>query len=563
MKTISSFVKTFLLLFLILCSSSVFALVAIHSPADIGNSNVNSYSVSGSCSNSNSAVIVNVSFLTVVADCPSSGLWTTIEFDTSAIPDGPVLISAYHSNSQAASVLVQKNTSLADLVIGECSNQNEIPESQCQALVDLYNETGGENWTNNANWLDFSVPISNWYGVTTENNNVTVLSLFSNQLTGSIPESIGNFSGLTTLYLGDNELSGSIPETIGNLAALKILQIQYNDLVGSIPASVGNLLALERVNLERNDLTGSIPVSMGYLTSLESLLLNNNNLTGAIPDSFVNLTSMEHIMLMNNYLTGDLSVELLTALTLNSNNSMYDVFLYNNCFNDPTSDPEFPANFVIGGNVLIIPFGSAEYCAQSPSVQAGDFNDDGVINTNDLLAFLALFGTDGSLGGDFDGDGVVGAADHTHMLTLLNQTTDSPLESSGGTGGSVDGDDVPLMGFWMMTSDGGSGTADGSELTSSEESSEDLSDSTLQSTVDENELSTSLALKYDDQGQRILDEKAYAKMGHMPAGEVEKYAAKRKLEIDTKMQKEMDELIKTDSDKSSQETDSTINKTSR
>jgi|GEM_PF-6941677 len=33
-----------------------------------------------------------------------------------------------------------------------CDNAT-IPSSECEALVDLYNSTDGENWTNNDNWL--------------------------------------------------------------------------------------------------------------------------------------------------------------------------------------------------------------------------------------------------------------------------------------------------------------------------------------------------------------------------------------------------------------------------
>ena len=34
-------------------------------------------------------------------------------------------------------------------------------------LVTFYNATGGDSWTNNANWLS-STPIRDWHGVTTD-----------------------------------------------------------------------------------------------------------------------------------------------------------------------------------------------------------------------------------------------------------------------------------------------------------------------------------------------------------------------------------------------------------
>ena len=45
------------------------------------------------------------------------------------------------------------------------------------------------------------------------------------ELTGSIPESIGNLVNLEFLYLCNNLLTGSIPESIGDLLKLKYLML--------------------------------------------------------------------------------------------------------------------------------------------------------------------------------------------------------------------------------------------------------------------------------------------------------------------------------------------------
>jgi len=48
------------------------------------------------------------------------------------------------------------------------------------------------------------------------------LNLSNNQLSGSIPSSIGNILKDGNLLLGQNQLSGSIPSSIGNIPILNL-----------------------------------------------------------------------------------------------------------------------------------------------------------------------------------------------------------------------------------------------------------------------------------------------------------------------------------------------------
>jgi hypothetical protein len=79
------------------------------------------------------------------------------------------------------------------------------------------------------------------------------LGLSDNQLTGQIPESIGNLPKLTWLNLRDNQLNGSIPDTIGDLSFLTSLSLYGNQLSGQIPASIGNLTNLYCYVYPKND----------------------------------------------------------------------------------------------------------------------------------------------------------------------------------------------------------------------------------------------------------------------------------------------------------------------
>ena len=59
------------------------------------------------------------------------------------------------------------------------------------------------------------VPISEWYGVTTDGNGrVTELDLDGNQLSGEIPPELGNLANLTRLYLDGNQLTGCVPSSL-------------------------------------------------------------------------------------------------------------------------------------------------------------------------------------------------------------------------------------------------------------------------------------------------------------------------------------------------------------
>ncbi|KAL6590785.1 hypothetical protein U3516DRAFT_770032 [Neocallimastix sp. 'constans'] len=64
---------------------------------------------------------------------------------------------------------------------------------------------------------------------------------------------------------------------------LKNLFLQDNNLSGSIPESIGNLTELKELKLHKNNITGPIPNSIGKLTILEILYLNDNNLSGELP----------------------------------------------------------------------------------------------------------------------------------------------------------------------------------------------------------------------------------------------------------------------------------------
>lgn len=229
------------------------------------------------------------------------------------------------------------------------NQDSDLDPAEIQALIDLYNSTGGKNWTRNDNWCS-DRPLGEWYGVNVnDKGRVTEILLNDNGLNGTIPESIGNLSKLKTLYLYENSLTGSIPSQIGNLkelealglysnhlsgdfpefitslSSLKYLYLQYNyGITGSLPESIGNLTELVDLRVDGNKMSGPLPVNLGKLTKLDLLDFDDNNFTGSIPDSYANLTRLSSLYLGQNQLTGPIpewigDLKLLTGLALNNN----------------------------------------------------------------------------------------------------------------------------------------------------------------------------------------------------------------------------------------------------
>ncbi|MEM9991358.1 MAG: HYR domain-containing protein, partial [Bacteroidota bacterium] len=114
-------------------------------------------------------------------------------------------------------------------------------------LVELYNTTGGENWTydeteywngrarvsipNAGNPWQLNQAMNTWHGIVLNNEGCVIsIALEKNNLVGNIPAELGNLSNLTELYLGDNALSGSIPTELGNLNNLIKLYLYANAL---------------------------------------------------------------------------------------------------------------------------------------------------------------------------------------------------------------------------------------------------------------------------------------------------------------------------------------------
>lgn len=172
-----------------------------------------------------------------------------------------------------------------------CSSVTEISRAECEALVALYNNTAGPEWTNRQGWLQTNTPCS-WYGINCQMffGNVIHLWLPGNNLNGTIPEELGNLE-LRWLYLPDNHLTGSIPASVASANFAQIV-LSNNHLTGAIPSEIGASTGLLALDVSHNNLDGKLPDTLGQLSNLEVLNVSYNSFLGSLPHNLMNIRNL-------------------------------------------------------------------------------------------------------------------------------------------------------------------------------------------------------------------------------------------------------------------------------
>jgi Leucine-rich repeat (LRR) protein len=133
---------------------------------------------------------------------------------------------------------------------------------------------------------------------------------FSNRLEGPIPASIGQMHALVHFFAYNNLLTDAIPDVFANLTNLQELRLQSNLLTGTIPSSLSVLKNLTRLLLHSNLLTGSIPSFLFALPSVREIDLHSNSFNGGISVPPVDNSPLEILHLMSNKLTGSIPFDL-------------------------------------------------------------------------------------------------------------------------------------------------------------------------------------------------------------------------------------------------------------
>nr|XP_043631779.1 receptor protein kinase TMK1 [Erigeron canadensis] len=91
-------------------------------------------------------------------------------------------------------------------------------------------------------------PCADWFGITCNNGNITIVTFEKMQLKGTISPAFASLKSLQRIVLADNNLTGTIPEELTTLPALTALDLENNNLYGKVPAFRSNL----KVNIDGN-----------------------------------------------------------------------------------------------------------------------------------------------------------------------------------------------------------------------------------------------------------------------------------------------------------------------
>lgn len=150
------------------------------------------------------------------------------------------------------------------------------------------------------------------------------LRLNANNMSGTLPSELGSMKHLADLEVQANKLQGTLPEEIFDIDTLQSLNVAINNFEGPVPDKFDNLKNIKGIHMFENSFEGTIPESIGRMPFLSFVLMFKNKFTGTIPTNLLNKSRMKQILLYENRLTGTLPSDVgqmrsLERLMLNDN----------------------------------------------------------------------------------------------------------------------------------------------------------------------------------------------------------------------------------------------------
>ena len=218
-------------------------------------------------------------------------------------------------------------------------------------LEAIYNQTNGQNWNNNAGWMN-ETDYCQWYGISCDSDGlVTSIDLRDNNLAGQFPVytrneftngeptfgistkyGVANLYNLETLNLADNKLTGTIE--FGPLYILSLLtnfDVSGNELSGVVDALVtpslthadfssnrftymnrfkkykGSFQSLRFCDVSNNAIQiDATNIFDNIPPTIEQFMVSKNEIYGSFPETLNNLPKLRQLNMSSNSLSGSL-----------------------------------------------------------------------------------------------------------------------------------------------------------------------------------------------------------------------------------------------------------------
>jgi hypothetical protein len=242
----------------------------------------------------------------------------TLSGQTLVYLDGPPFVATTTSENMALQLLMD----YSQYPYTTATMREQFRTVQAYALLTLYTQTYGKDGffdplnggtSNECDWISGTICTAKDLGTTIGTVHVVTKLEFGFHLDGSLPIDLGLLTHLESVTArgsigtlpvtigqwsllrefraeGLNSgalLSGTIPNSIANWTAVESFSVSANALTGTLPAtSIGQWSLLREFNVSDNPgLTGTIPVSMANWSAIETINVYSTGLSGSIPDS--------------------------------------------------------------------------------------------------------------------------------------------------------------------------------------------------------------------------------------------------------------------------------------
>jgi hypothetical protein len=180
-----------------------------------------------------------------------------------------------------------------------------LRDQERHALIAFYNAMSGRDWIQRDFWGS-QQPVGQWHGVATDaDGRVVQLTIYDNNLIGPVSSEVCKLQRLHTLHLSFNDISGDLPEALGDCRALRNLWLKGNKITGRLPDSVAVLPELEYLDIHANEMSGPLPAKWDT-PKLQKFWASDNRISGALPEQLLRQPNLEQVVLLNNKLSGSI-----------------------------------------------------------------------------------------------------------------------------------------------------------------------------------------------------------------------------------------------------------------